>query len=267
MSATIEPDADGDGFGDETFDQCPQSAASSQPCPPHGRVGVGVSKPVVIAGETIAVSLSLRTQPQQLHSVLHVDLPPQLVATATPEGCSVLPGEVVCAMSGWPSVRPITVAAARPGTATITAALRTDGKAWASGAGQVTVLPAGRCAHVVPGGPTAQAPIAGTIAGDVITGTRRADFLLGGEGDDCLNGLGGADRIDGSTGADKLNGGDGGDRLAGGPGLDRLSGGPGVDVIQARDGARELVRCGPGRDLARLDRRDRAIGCERMRRP
>jgi hypothetical protein len=32
--AEIEPDLDGDGFGDETQDRCPQSAAVQAPCPP-----------------------------------------------------------------------------------------------------------------------------------------------------------------------------------------------------------------------------------------
>jgi hypothetical protein len=30
---------------------------------------------------------------------------------------------------------------------------------------------------------------------------------------------------------------------------------------------RELVRCGPGSDSARVDRRDRVRGCERVSRP
>jgi len=33
LSAVIEPDADGDGLGDETQDQCPASAATQGPCP------------------------------------------------------------------------------------------------------------------------------------------------------------------------------------------------------------------------------------------
>ena len=33
LSAVIEPDGDGDGFGDETQDKCPQSAALQEPCP------------------------------------------------------------------------------------------------------------------------------------------------------------------------------------------------------------------------------------------
>ena len=34
LTATIETDADGDGFGDETQDKCPQNAALQVPCPP-----------------------------------------------------------------------------------------------------------------------------------------------------------------------------------------------------------------------------------------
>ncbi len=33
LVATIEPDADGDGYGDETQDKCPQSATTQAPCP------------------------------------------------------------------------------------------------------------------------------------------------------------------------------------------------------------------------------------------
>ena len=33
LSATLEPDADRDGFGDETQDQCPTNAATQGPCP------------------------------------------------------------------------------------------------------------------------------------------------------------------------------------------------------------------------------------------
>jgi hypothetical protein len=34
VTGIVEPDADGDGFGDETQDLCPQSAATQQACPP-----------------------------------------------------------------------------------------------------------------------------------------------------------------------------------------------------------------------------------------
>lgn len=49
VSATIEPDADNDGYGDETQDKCPQSAATQAPCP------------VVTLSATSAVKKSLAT--------------------------------------------------------------------------------------------------------------------------------------------------------------------------------------------------------------
>jgi hypothetical protein len=36
VSAVVEPDLDGDGFGDETQDKCPQSAAFQAACPQIG---------------------------------------------------------------------------------------------------------------------------------------------------------------------------------------------------------------------------------------
>ncbi|HEX7293909.1 MAG TPA: hypothetical protein VF259_05140, partial [Solirubrobacterales bacterium] len=33
LAAVLEPDADNDGYGDETQDQCPQSASTQSPCP------------------------------------------------------------------------------------------------------------------------------------------------------------------------------------------------------------------------------------------
>jgi len=66
---------------------------------------------------------------------------------------------------------------------------------------------------------------------------------------------------------DVLYGRSGNDGLRGGPGRDILDGGPGNDTIQARDGGRDEVRCGPGNDLALVDRRDHvARDCEHVRR-
>ena len=44
-------------------------------------------------------------------------------------------------------------------------------------------------------------------------------------------------------------------------------GGSGSDTILARDGARDTIACGAGRDSARVDRKDRVTGCEKVRRP
>lgn len=84
--------------------------------------------------------------------------------------------------------------------------------------------------------------------GGRVEGTPRADVICGRRGADTIVGLRGDDRLDG------------------GPGRDRLLGGPGSDVLLARDGVRDLVDCGRGRDTAVVDRRDVVHGCERVRR-
>ena len=61
-----------------------------------------------------------------------------------------------------------------------------------------------------------------------------------------------------------LNGGPGNDRIYGGRGNDRVNGGPGNDTIHARDGHREMIYCGPGRDVAFVDLVDVVRACERV---
>jgi Domain of unknown function DUF11/RTX calcium-binding nonapeptide repeat (4 copies) len=97
----------------------------------------------------------------------------------------------------------------------------------------------------------------GTARADRLTGTAVGDTLYGLDGNDVLLGLGGND---------VLFGGRGDDLLVGGPGRDRLYGGPGSDTLRARDGVRDVVDCGPGRDTATVDRIDRLSGCERIKR-
>lgn len=151
-----------------------------------------------------------------------------------------------------------------------------------------------------PGCPRAGNVIIGSAASDTRTGTPTTDIIFGlagndvlraAGGDDCLYGSAGDDRLFGGAGADRLFGGSGADRVFGGRGNDRLrgdagadrlsdkrgtdhfSGGGGNDVIYARDATPrdrrrpDHVRCGRGRDVASVDRRDRvARDCERVRR-
>ncbi len=112
------------------------------------------------------------------------------------------------------------------------------------------------------------------------------DLILGSFGNDVLHGVGGNDRVSGSRGRDRINGGSGNDRVAGGSsndvvrgdrgndrldgnsGSDRVSGNSGNDRIGARDGKRDRINCGTGRDRVVADRSDRvARNCERVRRP
>jgi Ca2+-binding RTX toxin-like protein len=110
------------------------------------------------------------------------------------------------------------------------------------------------------------APVVAPQAGRIVHGKKRADHLRGGTGNDRLFGAGGNDVLDGGLGNDFLDGGVGADRLTGGPGLDGLVGGDGNDTLLARDGEQDMVACGPGYDLAVIDRLDKPIGCEVVRR-
>jgi uncharacterized repeat protein (TIGR01451 family) len=96
-------------------------------------------------------------------------------------------------------------------------------------------------------------------------GAAKANRMTGSEGSDRLLGGRGADRIDGLGGEDCLAGREGADLLIGGRGRDDLSGGAGADHISARDGRRDTIRCGTGRDSVAADRFDRvARDCERV---
>jgi Ca2+-binding RTX toxin-like protein len=64
------------------------------------------------------------------------------------------------------------------------------------------------------------------------------------------------DSIAGDGQANRLSGGDGRDTITGRGGNDLLLGGDGADFFAARDGLRDRVYGGPGRDRARVDRRD-----------
>lgn len=109
--------------------------------------------------------------------------------------------------------------------------------------------------------------LVGSGDGDVVFGLAGADRLEGRAGHDCLLGGSGNDILLGEGGSDRLTGGRGNDRLVGGPGVNAYDAGPGRDTVDARNGVRETVRCGSGRDAARIDRSDRVVGCEVVSRP
>jgi hypothetical protein len=73
------------------------------------------------------------------------------------------------------------------------------------------------------------------------------------------------DVLRGQVGNDRLTGGAGADVLIGGPGVNAYDAGPGADFVDARNGKRELMRCGkrprsgarrPQRSPARLRARE-----------
>ena len=106
-------------------------------------------------------------------------------------------------------------------------------------------------------------------ATNISLGTRQRggpgnDKLLGAERRDVLRGGRGNDSAQGFLGRDKVNGGPGDDTLDGGGGRDRVNGFGGNDQIEARDGKRDRIRCGKGRDSAMVDSKDRVRGCEQV---
>lgn len=107
-------------------------------------------------------------------------------------------------------------------------------------------------------------------AGAWVFGGRGQDLLRGGPGSSWLVGEGGADTLRGGRGRDRLDGWASDDRLIGGKGADHASGwqgrdrfrlGRGNDSVHARDGTREVIRCGPGVDSAFANPRDRLRSC------
>ena len=109
--------------------------------------------------------------------------------------------------------------------------------------------------------------LAGGNGDDRMTGDAGNDSLSGGRGDDVLQGGPGADGLSGGRGDDRLAGGGGNDRLTGGPGRDLITGSAGADRILARDGNRDRIDCGSGRDSVSADAIDSvARNCERVRR-
>ncbi len=94
------------------------------------------------------------------------------------------------------------------------------------------------------------------------------DTVEGNAGDDVIAGGRGNDRIRGGSGVDNIQGGSGRDSINAGSGRDDVFAGSGNDSISARDGSRDRIDCGTGRDSVRVDRRDKAAGnCERVIRP
>jgi hypothetical protein len=91
-----------------------------------------------------------------------------------------------------------------------------------------------------------------------LVGTPKPDFLRGSKQADKIFGLGANDRLYGFAGNDLI---------VGGPGKDRLYGGTGNDRLEARDGQRDLVDCGPGKDVAIVDIIDQVSACETVKRP
>ena len=121
--------------------------------------------------------------------------------------------------------------------------------------------------------PTTPAPTSGndtvslSDAGETYRAGAGNDRVTGGDGADTIFGGAGNDRVNGGAGNDTISGGAGNDRIKGGAGRDKISGGAGNDRIDVRDGERDTVKCGSGKDTVIADKKDKvAKDCEVVRR-
>lgn len=194
----------------------------------------------------------------------------QVTSATTAQGnCSISDATVTCPLGTAKVATPVTILivarAPQSGTMTATATLSSPLIDQNPGNNSATVT------ATVPGTlPTARAcatAVNGTPKADRLRGGPAGDRIRGGGGNDVLRGLGGDDCLLGQVGNDRLLGGVGVDRLVGGKGKDRVSAGAGADVVRVRDGVRDVVKCGAGKDLVLADKSDRVAGdCERVRR-
>jgi Ca2+-binding RTX toxin-like protein len=107
--------------------------------------------------------------------------------------------------------------------------------------------------------------IVGTDRADLIVGSAAGDLIYGWAGADRIFGRGGDDRIFAGSGNDVVYGGAGDDLIDPALGNDHVYGGPGNDVLRTAGGERDWVSCGPGYDVAHVDKLDVvAKDCEKV---
>ena len=297
-NADVEPDADGDGFGDETQDACPTNKTTQLPCTDLSLTAAAASS-VPFFGDPVAVTLTVTnngpiaadgvwvptiggTQPRG-QQVLVSAIASQGTCTA-PTAAPGAPGGLGIAgrcdlgslAPGQSATATVSVAyfQARPFHDEVVVSSATPEANPANNATAIDIVVKtrpGTCTNKQNGTDAAERPFVGTRAGDLLHALGGDDLVVGLGGADCIFGGAGADKLDGGPGNDKLYGeagddyligGDGRDVLVGGPGKNRYSAGAGNDTINSRNRTAELVSCGAGVDKVTADKADRLSGCE-----
>jgi len=93
VAATLEPDADGDGYGDETQDQCPTNASTHGPCPssqPPASPPSQTSTPKDFTAPVISASIA-RTLRLSKHGTISFTLSSNENASGTATGTISVP--------------------------------------------------------------------------------------------------------------------------------------------------------------------------------
>jgi RTX calcium-binding nonapeptide repeat (4 copies) len=263
LNADVEPDADRDGFGDETQDQCPTDPTTQGLC--GGRCAnerLGTENDDTLNGTVAGDRLSALGGNDVVNALGGDDCllggfgADQLVADVGNDDLDG--GSGSDRMSGG-----VGADALRGGSSGDSA----------SGGGGRDRMAGGSGDDRMNGGSAGDA-MSGNAGRDRLSGASGRDRLLGGAGPDRLSGGGGNDRMFGASRADRLSGGTGNDRIFGGGGADRIrvgrganrvSAGGGRDRIGADNGRRDRISCGGGRDRVVADDDDRVRrNCERV---
>jgi Ca2+-binding RTX toxin-like protein len=270
VNADIEPDADGDGYGDESQDACPSDAARRTACDTD--LALGATGPEYgVVGQGSVHEYSVRTARDGATGVVVTITVPSgaavLAASASTGTCTTEGATVRCAVgtlfAGRTATVAVTVTRSAPGALATTGRVSTEGSdpnmgndaaSWStqftppSLAPPSVALPNPACANTIRGTRDDDV-LVGTVFGDRMIGAQGSDLLRAGGGDDCLEGGSNSDVLDGAVGNDRLLGGLGRDRLLGGPGNDVLTAGHGPDYLTGSMGD-DVLNPGKGRDRA-----------------
>lgn len=251
VNADIEPDADGDGYGDQTQDPDPKSAVvpdlnpTLAPCGDIDRIGTDGKD--LIVGSKLQENASGLAADDQINTVGGDD------CSDGGAGADLLNGgggsDLVRGSKGNDKLWGGDAFLKNPTVE------RDGGDELFGGDGSDQIIGAGG-ADVVDGG----AGNDNLFADYDVNGPSPAarDRLLGQKGNDDLTG---------SRGHDVLDGGDGRDALNGNGGTDRYLAGAGNDRIVSADGRKESVDCGSGsKDSVLADKNDKLKNCERVQR-
>jgi uncharacterized repeat protein (TIGR01451 family) len=297
VDADIEFDADGDGYGDETQDQCPGDAAVHTQCVADLEVKVdsdyyGYLRRGVVKG---AIDYSIKVTNNGTSSVSAVTLTDvfpsalkvkevgvtslrgtnsecaatQTVTCTSPKDDEYGSGETIqFYVTTVPKIK-----GTLAHTASAKSALSDPNSANDSTTHSLKIVKPGKCATLFRGTDKGDRIFGYRNTGDTIKAGGGNDEIDGDAGDDCLFGGPKNDYIEGNEGNDKLVGedgddslideGGGDDTLIGGPGRNKYIAGKGDDTIKARNGTKDVaIDCGTGEDVAIVDKTDKTKGCE-----
>jgi hypothetical protein len=186
----------------------------------------------------------------------------QVLSATVPGGsCSIAGDTVTCSLGAVAagSVVDVLLTVRMPAAGSVTSTATVSGQ-------QPDPVPGNDAATVTAAVAGSPSPVAAACS-VTRTGSSKADVLRGTAAGDRILGKGGNDRILGKSGRDCLLGGTGNDKITGGPQADRISAGAGNDLVAAKDGVRDRINCGPGRDTVIADKKDKVSRtCEAVRR-